>query len=419
MSNLKMLKALKSAKYSNVYQGAIVDNIYSSMNDKLSLEHVFNADSRHHGLVLEFTTDYLEALESAPLADYGTLNVASTGILYSIPGVTPKPEHFVDGTSIRQNAILDMINTKSIKAGLTQWHKYDYKYILDSFKTYVETSTKWQLSKFAYDTKKIAYLHSVPFKKDFAANAKFLDVKSELDVAYIPVGGNDGTITYSMPGDIQGNVAMFPFAGGLTYDDGSGTVLLPANTIGAIAYGDKHLSSFKKPYTIINGPDNGSVAAPTYITAVESFSDDDLNSLEPFGWNVIVKRGGTAFEIRNDATAKNTNKSSLSMASNYELLLYFASKGNEILTRKIGRNNNDNTRATTEQELDAVAAKLQAEGVIERYDNRCDLNNNKADTRSRGLLIADSDLWTADGIKIAIHRLIVKLKTDANVSENQ
>ena len=106
-------------------------------------------------------------------------------------------------------------------------------------------------------------------------------------------------------------------------------------------------------------------------------------------------------------------KSALSFASNYELMTYLAVKGHDILERKIGQRNNETTRIQTKGEIDAVCNALVAEGVIESYKNICDLSNNTAKLRGLGFLVLDTEVVTADGIRIAVHRIIAKIKNDA------
>ena len=419
LANLGKLKRLASANYEETYQGSLIYNLYSATNDNVSIETSFNADARLHGLLCRLNRNFIEDMTlkvDTNTFDFKTsFSDAHKYEFAVLKGVNMTATQLVDGTALRQNSVLDLINSRGIKAGLNQFDVYDYKYIVDAFKTYIEPTAKWQLSKFAYDTKRIAYLHSTPFIKDFAKNVAYQDNDGVFDSKYIPTGGNETHIgqptTYSMPGEEFGDVATFPFAAGAIYDDGTEPTMIPGNVIGAVAYGNKHLSATKKQYSIVNGPINGIVSVPK-ITDVEKFSDYDLDNLEPYGWNMIINRQGT-FEIRNDATASNKVKSALSFASNYELMTYLAVKGHDILERKIGQRNNETTRIQTKGEIDAVCNALVAEGVIESYKNICDLSNNTAKLRGLGFLVLDTEVVTADGIRIAVHRIIAKIKNDA------
>jgi hypothetical protein len=420
LANLVALKKLASADYVDAFAGSIVPTMYNAMNELVSIENAINKQSKVHGIVCRINRNIIDdwsfAVDSGVFDSTIDFTVDTTATKFAIlTGVTLKASQLVDGTAARQNVILDLIATKGIKAGLNDFATYDYKYILDAFKSYIEPQSKFQLAKFAYDTKKVAFLYSVPFKKDFAAMEEYQNANGEFDSSYIPMGGNPNVTSstmYSMPDGNNGDVATFPFAAGLIYDDGSDQTMIPANVLGALAYGSKHLSAFKKPYTIVNGEANSLVNA-RYIVDTEHFTNDDYDALEPFGWNFVVKNG-SSFEIRNDATAKNIERSALSMASNYELLLYYAKEGEAVMKTKKGLRNNDLTRSTTQEGLSKIAQKLVTEGVLESYSIRCDEVNNSADVRKAGLLVADSDLWTADGIKITVHRLTTKLKQDSS-----
>ena len=418
LANLAALKKLASADYVDSYVGSIIPTLTNSLNENVSIEYAINADSKLHGIVCRLNRNILDdwafAVDSGVFDSTIDFTVDSQpSTINALVGVTLNASQLVDGTAARQNVILDMLTTKGIKSGLNDFAKYDYKYILDAFKTYVEPQSKFQLAKLALDTNRVAYLYSTPFKKDFAEMTEYQNANGEFDSSYIPMGGNPQTtsIMYSMPDGNNGDIATYPFAGGLVYDDGSEQTLIPANVLGALAYGAKHLSAFKKPYTIVNGETNSLVNA-RYIVDTEHFTNDDYDALEPFGWNFVAKTG-SSFEIRNDATAKNVDRSALSMASNYELLLYYAKEGEAVMKTKRGLRNNELTRSTTQESLSKIAQKLVTEGVLESYSIKCDEVNNNADVRKAGLLVADSDLWTADGVKITVHRLTTKLKQDS------
>lgn len=429
-SKLQSLINLKSTNYIGSYTGTIIPGVYSSLQDNVGLNTVFNSDSRVHGMVLSISDEMLDEWtlgldngDQQPIVDFfkGFEATASPGKphtyqIVDILGAKTTMDQFVDRTAATTNEILDMvINDRGIKAGLLAYKTNEFRYILDAFASHIQPEDKWQLGKLALESKRFAYLYSAPFIKEFAKLPTYQDNNGVFDSKYILQGGNPNVqdkVLYSMPGPNNGDIATIPFASGLIFDDGGVQVTIPGSVAGAIAYGAKHLSALKKPYSIVNGPVNGLVNM-AYIVGVDYvFTDYDLDNLEPYGWNCIIKNGAV-FEIRNDATAKNVVKSALSYASNYELITYIAREGRVVLEALLGERNNDVTRLRAKSGLDAITNKLISEGVIESYTNTCDLTNNPDRVREQGLLIADTVIVTADGIRIAIHRIAVKLKNDS------
>ncbi|WIC41265.1 tail sheath protein [Chryseobacterium phage MA9V-1] len=430
-AKLAGLIALRSSNYLQSYTGCIIPDVVSTMGDKVSIADQFNNDSKIHGMVASFNEELLEdwALNidngdpTAIKAYFDQLLPTSGGNpvapqVIDLKGSDTTDDQFIDGTAAKQNELLDLLTTRGLKSSLTAYKKNDYAYILDSFKSYLQANDKWQIAKLALDTKRISYLYSTPFMKDFTREKTYQDDNGVFDAKFIPQGGNPSVqdkVLYSMPGDGFGDIATFPFAGGFIYDDGGKQIAIPGSIAGAIAYGAKHISAIRKPYSIVNGPINGLVNMP-YVTDVDyEFTDYDLDWLEPFGWNCNLK-SGTVFEIRNDATAKNIVKSSLSYASNYELITYIAREGRKVLEPLIGERNNPVTRLRAKQGVDAICNRLRAEGVIETYTNTCDLTNNTLQLRKQGFLVLDTVIVTADGIRIAVHQIDVKLTNDvANI----
>lgn len=426
---------LPSSNYVDSYVGCIIPNVYSSLNDAVSIDKVFNTDSKLSGMVCSINEEIIE--DWTMLVDEGNLTEINEYLAEFAPtasGTAPNPvqiidikgaifdkDQYVDGTRAKQNEILDILTTRGIKSGILDYKTNDFSYLVDSFKSYIEPNSKFQLAQLARDSKRFTYLYSAPFIKDFAKLPTYQDDNGVFDSKYIPQGGNPNVsdpVLYSMPSAENGDYATFPFAGELIFDDGNSQVVVPANIAGAIAYGAKHLSATRKPYSIVNGMVNGTVAFTNIVDTAYKFTNYDSDKLEPFGWNMVVK-SNTVFQINNDATAKNIVKSALSYASNVELIDYIAREGRLVLERLVGERNNDVTRLRAKTGLDAICNKLRAEGVIETYTNTVDLTNNTAQVRNAGILLADTVIETADGIKIAVHRIHVKLKQDGTGIANQ
>jgi hypothetical protein len=338
---------------------------------------------------------------------------------FVLAGVAQTAAQFVDGTAAKQSTILDIINTGGIQNGLLDFERYPFAYLLDAFKTYIEPSPKLQLQTLAnaaYLQKGFNTILSLPFFDDFKActNPYFkASPTAEFDPAYIPLGGNTAlayTQLFTMYSD--GDVAQFGAFYGpeLIYSDGITTTIYPASAAIALNFADKILKTGKNRFDIVAGETNGLIQAAGTSKVNYELTSDNLDALEPAGFNCIVLKKG-ALEIRGDGNARNYIKTALSNVSNVELLIMIAHKGWDILDPKVNKRNTASVRTQAKAEMDAYLQSLVSKDALESYDVVCDLTNNTADIRSNGYLIMDTSIYTADGIKIAVQRTKVKAKS--------
>ncbi len=337
----------------------------------------------------------------------------------ALPGVALTDSQFCDGTPGRQKEILDLLATEGISAGMRDFEKYPFWFLLDSFKTYIEGSVKSQLTTLAECSKKFAYIGGYPYFADFE-NSKdpiFKDAPDgDLDARHIVAGGNTAlpySKLFSFPGTSAGDYFGLFVGPELYYSDGITTAAIPASAAVALLYGANFLTGGRQPYTIVSGGSTGVISVPG-VGSVYEVTEKQRDILEPAGFNIIKLKNGT-LQILSSYSAKQTVKSALSNFENTLLLLYTAREMQLILNRaidEIPKRNTAEKRAKVKLQADGVCDTLVANQAIERYSNICDTGNNDAEVRNAGILVLDTELYIAGGIKIAVHRTTARGATD-------
>lgn len=335
---------------------------------------------------------------------------------FYLHGVSALNTQFVDGTSARQEQILDFVNSKSITNTLLDAETNRFTYIVDSFKTFPIAETKKQFSIIADKSKRMVALLSSPFWSDFrkSTNPYFKNsVNGIVDSKYIVSGGNKDLSynrLFSFPNLDNGDYACGMFGTGIKYFDGTKTIIIPPNVFVALRYGDKIISPNTNRFDISAGlEDNMGVLNYDGIIGLEhEFTNDELDYLEPFGLNAIIKSDGQ-YVINGFASCRNgENSSSLSQLPNTELMMAIGERLQLLLDRnaKFKRNTVELRNKITLNATDIL--KEFAINTLESFTVICDTTNNTVETRKLGYLILDVEIVTADGIRIAINRMVIK-----------
>ncbi len=333
-----------------------------------------------------------------------------------LKGVVLTDSQFFDGSVSRQNEVLDLLSTPTFKDGILDSDKYPFKILCDGFKTFIEQNAKAQLSKLAADSIRFSYIGSLPFIKDFekSTNPYFKDsATGAVEPAYITEGGNKAlpySNVWSMPeGEANGDAWAAYFSSNLVYSDGVTNTIVPAGPVVALIYGDNFKLNSKDAYSPI-GLENGGLISVDGITGVSTnFSTTWRNELESNGYNLIIENASGDLVITNNASAKQLVISVMSSFENSFLVNYVADEVDTILKDvPFSGKNTQELRDIKKVETEVFLDQLVTKGAIGRYTVICDTSNNDAETVNKGYFVIDTVLFTSQGIKIAVHRTIVK-----------
>lgn len=392
-----------------------IDGVTTGVNTAATFEcrNIFDLDET-------FTiTDIVDDAESIRFVRTIEDRVASYNPI-TLDGVALNNSQFCNGTAVRQNEILDLLRTNSFKSGLLNTEKYGFKILTDGFKTYIEPNAKGQLFQLAADSKRYTYIGSLPFEKDFdkSINPMFKESLTDIvDPAYIVAGANKSlpyTNTWGMPnteelGDRGGGL----FSSNLIYNDGVTSTIIPSGPIVAMNYALNFIRTNRKPYTPIGGNITGLIQVPQITSLSKDYSGIERDVFEPAGYNLIIENSRGQLIVNNNASAKQMPKSSLSSLENVMLVNYLAAEVFEILDPvRFNKRNNKEVRDQKVVEVTQLLKRLEVDGAISRFEVKCDSENNTQADIDRGYFIMDTTIYAVSGIKIAVHRTIVKRETE-------
>lgn len=337
---------------------------------------------------------------------------------FSLNGVTLDDSQFYDGTSARAKEVLDMLNSDTFRNGLLATDKYQFKLITDGFETFIEPNAKHQIARLAKDSKRYVYMASMPFMKSFkkSINPMFRDSASEpYAPKYIVAGGNFSlpfTNTWSfVTGEENGDYATGYFSSNLQYSDGVANNELPGGPFGALLWTQNFTKNSRAPYDPVGGEQSGLLQIPGIVALTHEFAPSERDVLEKAGYNLFILSADDDIMIYNTSTAKQKPKSALSSIENTLLVHYSAFELDKIVKGAIFNKlrNTKELRDLKKLEADAFCETLVASNAIGRYLNICDLSNNTDTIRQNGFFVLDTELYATNGVKIAVHRTIVKV----------
>lgn len=338
---------------------------------------------------------------------------------FYLHGVTTTASQYVDNTFARQETILDYIESESISNAILDKEDNDFKYLVDSFKTFPIRESKKQLTRIADKAKRFIVLLSSPSWADFknSNNPYFRDVDTGLvNPQYIVDGTNPNIVTtqeYTFPSKENGAALCGTFLQSFTCFDGTKSITIPSNALVALKYGEKIIDPNKNRYDICAGSDRnmGNIVYDnngTTITGIEhKFTPNELDILEPNGFNTIILEGGEMLINGFSTGLIGENSSSASQISNVEFEIVVADEIHKILLKDVlFKENTADLRLSTKIKVNNLMNGL-AVGTLESYSVQCDeLNNTKA-TRDAGYFIIDVTMVTTNGIRIAVNRQIL------------
>jgi hypothetical protein len=116
-------------------------------------------------------------------------------------------------------------------------------------------------------------------------------------------------------------------------------------------------------------------------------------------------------QVRSSRTAYQSVSSALNAPETIEKFLYLSDIVEPIIESKQFKYNDINSRSAILSVANTACEQMKADGAINSYDNICDLSNNTAEVRSRGIIVLDSILYNESGIRIGVHRTEMKLPT--------
>lgn len=278
-----------------------------------------------------------------------------------------------------QESILSVLTDYTgLRTGLLNKSDIDYRYIVDTFESYVDSGVKKVLSFLAKEKQSAFAILNFPSVKTFVKcpYSSYVNDKGIFNVQYVVDGYNKKkthSVAFSLPTDEEG-ASFCAFYTPLKFSDGYIDSIVPSAGLVSNLFLNKYLS--RKPYYIIAGPNYGAITASGLVGPDYNYSKDELQIIEPFGVNCMVYRPSFGTFINANQTAKQTPVSALSRVNVRELVIYLQDEIEHVLQQYQWEFNTPGTRSAILARANDICANIQANGGIQAYKNVMDESNN-------------------------------------------
>ena len=368
------------------------------------------AKDPQYTLTLDDSTEIIVFKDSLSLYRAKNIDDISTHYLpIKLDNYIARDAQFVNGTEDRMDEILNVLISGGIYKAMKNKDRISYKYIVDGFRTYVNSSVKSQLFKMAADRQMVTTIASMPFTKDFieSTNPYFRTTTGgDFEPKYINSGGNldlPHKNIFSLPtyGDTQGGF----FGGGMYHTVNSYTQTIPsaAAVSNAFIYKLRNGSA----WDIAAGNPNGVISFNGFGGMDYDWQDDDRDYLEPFGYNSIVFKNAGGYQIFSNRTAQNDVTTSLSSLHVRELLNYLEERIFYVLQSFTFKFNTPANRARIKTEADSICRNALNGGGLIYFDNQINAANNDSDVLNARMGILDTRIVAGQGMEKTLNRMYI------------
>lgn len=298
---------------------------------------------------------------------------------------------------------------KGLRTGLLNKSDIDYRYIVDTFETYVDNGAKKVLSYLAKEKQSAFAILNFPAVKTFVKcpYASYVNDKGVFNVQYVVDGYNkkkSHSKGFSLPSDDEG-ASFCAFYTPLKFSDGYVDSIVPSAGLVSNLFMQKYLS--RQPYYIIAGPNYGAINASGLVGPDYNYSQDELQIIEPYGVNCMVYRPSFGTFINANQTAKQTPVSALSRVNVRELVIYLQDEIEKVLQNYQWEFNNSTTRNAILDKANTICANIQANGGIQAYKNIMDETNNTPEIIDNEMAIISTHIEPGFGCGKMVQELTI------------
>lgn len=307
-----------------------------------------------------------------------------------------------------QNFILSVLTDyKGIRTALLEKSEVDYRYIIDTFESYVGPGCKNVLTFLAKEKQSAFAILNFPAIKTFVKcpYASFTDSKGVFDTKYVVKGYNPSkshSMGFSIPSDAEG-ASFGAFYTCLKFSDGYLDSIVPSAALVSNLFMEKYLS--RQPYYIVAGPNYGVISASGLVGPDYNFCRAELDDLEPFGINAMVYRPGFGTFINSNQTAKQTPVSALSKVNIRELVIYLQDEIEKLLQSYQWEFNNQTVRNKIKDKADSICLQIQKNGGIIDFLNVMDESNNTPEIIDNEMAVLSTHIEPGRGMGKMVHEL--------------
>ena len=390
------------------YQGCLIPYFKDANDRYVSLDVLFNGGNYIHKMlmkmnesILENTTDLttIFGAVTASTAEATETQKPRTNALYfegySYQSISLKE----DGKTI-QKVIFMQLKDKGMRTALTNRVDVEYHYIVDTFRSYVQTNCKSILATIAKEKDNAFALLNFPYMADFVAESDLVNkTTNKFDITMLPKFTG-----FSLASESNG-ASWCAYYTAVVVSDGTLKETIPS--VAAVSNNFMEKYGSRQPYYIVAGPTYGRLSIDGLVGPDYNYGRGDLDVLEPMGVNAIiyVPRKGTY--INSNQTAKQVPVSGLSKIHIRELVIYLQDEIESMLQNYQWELNTQTLRDTIKAKADTILENVQYNNGIYAYSNVCDETNNPPEVIDNEMVILDTAIEPARGCGKMVQQLTI------------
>ena len=307
-----------------------------------------------------------------------------------------------------QKQILSVLSEyKGLRTALLNKSEIDYRYVIDTFASFPDSSIKKELSYLCKQKQSAFCIANFPSVQTFTKcpYASFTDSKNVFDVQYVVKGCNRkkaSSVSFSLPDDGEG-ASFIAFYTPLKFSDGYIDNIIPSAGLVSNLFIEKYMT--RQPYYIVAGPNYGRVYASGMVGPDYKYSVDELQIIEPFGVNCMVYRPNFGTFINANQTAKQIPLSALSKVHVRELVIYLQDEVEKVLQAYQWEFNNSRTREAILARANDICARIMSNGGLQAYLNIMDESNNTPEIIDNEMAVLSTHIEPGMGCGKMVHEL--------------
>lgn len=298
---------------------------------------------------------------------------------------------------------------KGLRVALLDKAEIDYRYVIDTFESYVTGSLKSVLSYLCKEKQSAFCIANFPSVQTFVKcpYASFTDEKGLFNVQYVVDGCNKKKVAstrFSIPSDADG-ASFMAFYTPLKFSDGYVDTMVPSAGLVSNLFINKYYG--RQPYYIVAGPNYGRMNAAGLVGPDYKYTMNELQIIEPFGVNCMVYRPSFGTFINANQTAKQIPVSALSKVNVRELVIYLQDEIEKVLQSYQWEFNNANTRAAILARANTICENVKANGGLQAYMNIMDESNNGPEIIDNEMAVLSTHIEPGMGCGKMVHELTI------------
>lgn len=309
--------------------------------------------------------------------------------------------------------VTEVIGYKGLRVALTDRTSIDYRYLIDTFETYITKQAKSIFSNICKEKENALAILNFPSANVIKSHTYRDGLQGDVvntfmnkDMIDFSVMTDPGCEFFSLADEDNGaSFAAYYTPVNLVNPITNVKYTVPSAALVSNAFIDKYIS--RLPYSIVAGPNYGKIITANLVGPDYNYSREDRDELEPYGVNCLlyVPRKGTY--INSNQTAKQNPVTALSKVHIRELVIFLQDEIEKLLQNYQWEFNTQTLRDTIKGKADVILQTCQFNSGIYDFTTQCDAKNNTQEVIDNEMLILDYAIEPARGAGKMVQQLTI------------